>query len=295
MAGSTVTGLHGRTRLQAYKLPGQCPNTARLAVMRGHATARETTGTFLPDVRATRANIGGWAQLSVVQYFVAESAVIEAWAGPQPYSRATGFISDLGAVSCSVYEDRAVCSPLHVLMNASFVVQGLALILGAVFLTAGLLCVAARPGVRAQRFHTATADDEPRPRVLAKPWIMAVAIRILTGVSGAGTVIVGLVPEDVGSPWHFAGALMFFIGGGFALLLLGILWFRQTPMSWFIAACGSLCIGALIVGGITGMEVPQPGTLERLMGYPVTIGLATAGLVIAQRVHSVRKAAKALR
>ena len=295
MAGSTVTGLHGRTRLQAYKLPGQCPNTARLAVMRGHATARETTGTFLPDVRATRANIGGWAQLSVVQYFVAESAVIEAWAGPQPYSRATGFISDLGAVSCSVYEDRAVCSPLHVLMNASFVVQGLALILGAVFLTAGLLCVAARPGVHAQRFHTATADDEPRTRVLAKPWIMAVAIRILTGVSGLGTVIVGLVPEDVGSPWHFAGALMFFIGGGFALLLLGILWFRQTPMSWFIAACGSLCIGALIVGGITGMDVPQPGTLERLMGYPVTIGLATAGLVIAQRVHTVRKAAKALR
>ena len=295
MAGSTVTGLHGRTRLQAYKLPGQCPNTARLAVMRGHATARETTGTFLPDVRTTRANIGGWAQLSVVQYFVAESAVIEAWAGPQPYNRATGFISDLGAVSCSVYEDRAVCSPLHVLMNASFVVQGLALILGAVFLTAGLMCVAARPGVHAQRFHTATADDEPRTRVLAKPWIMAVAIRILTGVSGLGTVIVGLVPEDVGSPWHFAGALMFFIGGGFALLLLGILWFRQTPMSWFIAACGSLCIGALIVGGITGMDVPQPGTLERLMGYPVTIGLATAGLVIAQRVHTVRKAAKALR
>lgn len=295
MAGSTVTGLHGRTRLQAYKLPGQCPNTARLAVMRGHATARESTGTFLPDVRATRANIGGWAQLSVVQYFVAESAVIEAWAGPQPYSRAAGFISDLGAVSCSVYEDRAVCSPLHVLMNASFVVQGLALILGAVFLTAGLLCVAARPGVHAQRFHTAAPDEEPRTRVLAKSWIMAVAIRILTGVSGTGTVIVGLVPEDVGSPWHFAGALMFFIGGGFALLLLGILWFRQTPMSWFIAACGSLCIGALIVGGITGMEVPQPGTLERLMGYPVTIGLATAGLVIAQRVHTVRRAANALR
>lgn len=295
MARSTVSELHRRTRLQAYKLPGQCPNRARLAVMRGHTTVPETTGTFLPDVRATRANIGAWAQLSVVQYFVAESAVIEAWAGPQPYSRATGFISDLGAVSCGVYEDRAVCSPLHVLMNASFVVQGLALILGAVFLTAGLLCVAARPGVHAQRFHTATADDEPRTRVLAKPWIMAVAIRILTGVSGLGTVIVGLVPEDVGSPWHFAGALMFFIGGGFALLLLGILWFRQTPMSWFIAACGSLCIGALIVGGITGMDVPQPGTLERLMGYPVTIGLATAGLVIAQRVHTVRKAAKALR
>ncbi|MFJ5955199.1 hypothetical protein ACIQC5_04495 [Paenarthrobacter sp. NPDC092416] len=259
--------------------------------MKGHVAPPVEAGSFFPNVRSIRANIGGWAQLSVVQYFVAEAAVIEAWAGPEPYSRATGFISDLGAVSCGVYEDRAVCSPLHVVMNASFVVQGLALILGALFLTAGLLCVAARPGVRAQRFNVAPVDSSAQPRLLANSWVMAVAIRILTGISGAGTVIVGFVPEDLGSPWHFAGALMFFIGGGFALLLLGILWFRQTPMSWFLAACGSLCIGALVVGGLTGMDVPQPGTLERLMGYPVTIGMAAAGLVIAQRVQAERKSA----
>ncbi len=281
-----------RTRLQAYKLPGRRPNTARLTVMNGHQIEPVQAGAFLPDLRSTRANIGGWAQLSVVQYFVAEAAVIEAWAGPEPYSRATGFISDLGAVSCGVYEDRAVCSPLHWLMNASFVVQGLALVLGALFLTAGLLCVAARPGVQARRFRAA-GDSLAQARVLTVPWILAVAIRILTGVAGLGTVIVGLVPEDAGSPWHFAGALMFFIGGGFALLLLAILWFRQTPVSWFLAACAAVCLGALVVGGLTGMHVPQPGTLERLMGYPVTIGLAAAGLVIAQRVRTERKALRA--
>lgn len=292
-----------RTRLQAYKLPGRCPNTARLASMTGPSTAPAQAGSFFPDLRNIRANIGGWAQLSVVQYFVAEAAVIQAWAGPEPYSRATGYISDLGAVSCGVYEDRAVCSPLHVLMNASFVVQGLALVLGALFLTAGLLCVAAKPGVAARRFRSVAsgagvgragaggAGSVPA-RVLTVPWILAVAIRVLTGVAGVGTVIVGLVPEDLGSPWHFAGALMFFIGGGFALLLLGILWFRQTPMSWFLGACGLICIGALIIGGLTGMEVPLPGLLERFMGYPVTIGLAAAGLVIAQRVHTERKAAR---
>ena len=183
-------------------------------------------------------------------------------------------------------------SPLHWLMNASFVLQGLALVLGALLLTSGLLCVAARPDVQARRFR-ATQEDSTPIRVLAVPWIMAVAIRILTGVAGVGTVVVGLVPEDVGSPWHFAGALMFFIGGGFALLLLAVLWFRQTPVSWFLAACAVVCLGALVVGGITGMEVPQPGTLERLMGYPVTIGLATAGLVIAQRVRTERKAHRA--
>lgn len=251
--------------------------------MTGHATVPASAATFLPNVRSVRAAIGGWAQLSVVQYFAAEAAVIDAWAGPEPYSRATGYISDLGAVSCGTYEDRAVCSPLHMLMNASFLVQGLALVLGAVFLTAGLLCVAARPGVQARRFHAAGST---RP---AKHWVAAVAIRILTGVSGTGTMIVGLVPEDYGSPWHFAGALMFFIGGGFALLVLGILWFRQTPVSWFLAACGVVCITALVVGGVTRMDVPEPGLLERLMGYPVTIGLAAAGLVIAQRVHRERR------
>jgi len=36
------------------------------------------------------------------------------------------------------------------------------------------------------------------------------------------------------------------------------------------------------------MHVPEPGTLERLMGYPITVGVAAAGLVIAQRVQSER-------
>ncbi|MCF3138985.1 hypothetical protein LRQ04_06920 [Paenarthrobacter sp. AR 02] len=260
--------------------------------MKGHLTTAAPAGSFLPDVRSVRATIGGWAQLSVVQYFVAEAAVIQAWAGPEPYSRATGYISDLGAVSCGVYADRAVCSPLHLLMNASFVVQGLGLILGALFLTAGLLYVAARPGMPARRFRD--APNTPAPvRVLTVPWLLSVAVRVLTGVAGVGTVVVGLVPEDLGSPWHFAGALMFFIGGGFTLLLLAVLWFRQTPVSWFLGACGLVCLGALIVGGITGMHVPQPGTLERLMGYPVTIGLAAAGLVIAQRVRRHRRELKA--
>ncbi|MGR0158723.1 hypothetical protein [Paenarthrobacter nitroguajacolicus] len=261
--------------------------------MKGHATAPAPADSFLPDTRSITATIGGWAQLSVVQYFVAEAAVIEAWAGPEPYSRATGFISDLGAASCGIYEDRAVCSPLHWLMNASFVVQGLALVLGALFLTAGLLSVAARPGVQARRFR-AVAAGTAQTRVLTVPWILAVTIRILTGIAGVGTVIVGLVPEDLGSPWHFAGALMFFIGGGFALLLLGVLWKRQTPMSWFLGAGGLICIGALVIGAITGMEVPQPGLLERFMGYPVTVGLATAGLVIAQRVHTERRGLRSL-
>ncbi len=231
---------------------------------------------FIPDTTSTRQYIGAWSVLSVLQYFVAESAVIGAWAGSQPYDRRTGFISDLGAVHCGIYAGRDVCSPLHWLMNASFVVQGLGMLLGALLLASGLLCVAAR----------ARAQVLPGRR---KPWLAAIWVRILTGTAGAGTIIVGLVPEDSGSALHFVGAVVYFLAGGAALVLLGILWRRQTPLAWFILACGVVSLAALVTGGLTGMDVPEPGTLERLMGYPVTVGVAAAGLVIAQRVRQARK------
>ena len=236
--------------------------------------------TFLPDTASTRQYIGAWSVLSVLQYFAAETAVIGAWAGPQPYDRQTGYISDLGAVNCGIHDGREVCSPLHWLMNASFVVQGLGMLLGALLLSAGLLCVAARAGARVR----------PGPR---KPWLAAVWVRILTGAAGAGTVVVGLDPEDAGSAFHFIGAVTYFLAGAGALLVLGVMWLRQTPLGWFILACGVVSLAALATGGLTGMHVPEPGTLERLMGYPVTAGVAAAGLVIAQRVHRHRKEGRA--
>jgi hypothetical membrane protein len=236
---------------------------------------------FIPDTASTRQYIGAWSVLSVLQYFVAEAAVIEAWGGAQPYDRRTGYISDLGAVMCGIYDGRDVCSPLHWLMNASFVVQGLGMLLGALLLGSGLLCVAARAGARVQ---------PGRP----KPWLAAIWVRILTGTAGAGTMVVGLVPEDAGLAFHFAGAVVYFLAGGAALLLVGILWLRQTPLGWFILACGVVSLAALATGGLTGMDVPEPGTLERLMGYPVTVGAAAAGLVIAQRVHRHRKEVRAV-
>ena len=219
--------------------------------------------------------------MSVLQYFLAEAVVALAWAGPRPYDLRTGYISDLGALHCGAYSGRDVCSPLNWLMNASFVVQGVGLLAGAVLLTSGLLRVAARPGTR--------VDWRRR-----KPWVAATAVRLLTGAAGAGTVVVGLVPEDLGSPWHYAGAITYFITGGAALLLLGLLWLRKTPMAWFLLVCGGVSLAATATGGLTRMMVPEPGTLERLMGYPVTVGMAAAGLVIAQRVHRHRKERRAV-
>ncbi|TLM72719.1 DUF998 domain-containing protein [Pseudarthrobacter sp. NamB4] len=234
---------------------------------------------FIPDTMSTRQYIGAWSVLSVLQYFAAEAAVIGAWAGPRPYDLRTGYISDLGALYCGVFDGREVCSPLNWLMNASFVVQGMGMLLGAVLLSSGLLCVAARAGIRVQAGRR-------------KPWLAAVWVRLLTGTAGAGTVIVGLVPEDAGSGWHYAGAVMYFLAGAAALLVLGVLWLRKSGMAWFILVCGGVSLAALVTGGVTGMDIPEPGTLERLMAYPVTVGMATAGLVIAGRVHQHRKQAR---
>jgi len=253
-------------------------------------------------VAATRFYVGALAKLSVLQYFVAEAAVIGAWAGEEPYSRRTGFISDLGALACGEFDGRDVCSPAHLLMNASFVVQGLGMMIGAILLGSALLCCAARPGVPVRRGRVpGRVLDRVPGRVPGRArWgagvVAAGAARLLAGTAGAGTVIVGLVPEDTGSAWHVAGALMYFAAGALALLVLGWLWLRQTPLGWLIVACGAVSLAALVAGGLTGMHVPEPGTLERLMGYPITVGIAAAGLVVAQRVRQelVRKKARKL-
>jgi hypothetical membrane protein len=243
--------------------------------MTAPASAASEDLLYIPDVASTRFYTGALALLSVLQYFVAEAAVIGAWAGREPYSRRTGLISDLGATGCSVFDGRDVCSPAHLLMNASFVVQGFGMMVGALLLSSALLCVAARTGVRIQR--------RPGRR---SPSRSALAARLFSFAAGAGTVVVGLVPEDAGSDWHGAGAVMYFGAGALALLVLGWIWVRQTALGWFILVCGAISLGALITAGVTGMAVPEPGTLERLMAYPITVGMAAAGLVVAQRVRS---------
>jgi hypothetical membrane protein len=257
--------------------------------MTAGTTGLSADAIYYPDVAATRFYVGALAKLSVLQYFVAEAAVIGAWAGTHPYSRRTGYISDLGAEACGDYSGRNVCSPAHLLMNTSFVVQGFGMIIGALLLGSVLMSCAGRPGA-----PRPAAPGQGRTR-----WSMGVvgaaAARVLTGTAGAGTVIVGLVPEDTGSSWHLAGALMYFAAGAVALLVIGALWVRRTPLSWVILLCGVVSLAALIAGGVTGMHVPEPGTLERLMGYPITIGVAAAGLVIAQRVRHERTRRRAAR
>lgn len=231
----------------------------------------------VPGIRAlafslatSRTLVGAWAKVSVLQFFLAEAVVIAFWAGPAPYSRRFNYISDLGALHCGVYAGRDVCSPLHLVMNVSFVLQGAGMIVGALFLNAAVFRVAAKLSA---------------PAPAASPlWITVT--RALIAVAGAGIVLVGLVPEDLNPPLHYAGAVMFFVAGGVSLLATAWSWRHASRVSWLLLACGLVSLTATAVFEFgSGFE---PGTVERLMAYPITIGLAAIGFTMARGVQQAR-------
>jgi hypothetical protein len=243
-------------------------------------------------LQGRRALAGAWAKISILQYFLAEAAVISAWAGPTPYSRVYNRISDLGALHCGLHEGRAVCSPLHLLMNASFVAQGVGMMLGAVFLTAAMFDVVARNGEG--EFRTARAADGGwtaiRPR-MGHP-AAAGAARILLIVAGAGAAVVGLVPEDSLTPVHYAGAALFFVPGAVALILLWWVWRRRRAVSSLLLAAGVVSLASLAVfllaPGAAG------GFWERMVAYPITLGVALTGITVAATSQRVRLLAATL-
>lgn len=258
--------------------------------------------------------LGAWSAVSVVQFFVAEAAAIAAWRGPAPYSRSLNFISDLGQRTCGLHGTREVCSPLHALMNVSFVLQGFGMVLAALLITSAVLRVAAdEPSVRADARLTravlasgrTTARGGSRSRLaaavaaghpaVAVPWAATLAVRVLLGLAGAGVAAVGFVPQDADEAVHLAGAGAYFLGGSAALVVLGILWISRTAAAWPVLLLGGASFVATVVGGALALHVPEPGTLERFMAYPITVGIAVAGGVIAYRLGVPVRAARAAR
>lgn len=140
----------------------------------------------------TRAGAAAWI-VAVVQFVVVQLVVESGWR--TPYSWAENNISDLGNVSCRMWDDsrpRYVCSPLHDAMNAGFAVHGLLLL-------AGLLLTGVcwgRGGISASS-------------------------RILLAIGAVGWIVVGLVPADVDENLHVWGELLIMGLGNLGLLLAG--------------------------------------------------------------------------
>ena len=196
------------------------------------------------------ANFGALLWISSVQYFIVQLIVISAWT--VPHSFANNFISDLGNTECGEYAGLAVCSPLWPLMNMSFIVFGVTMALGAI--------------------------------LLHKEFIRTRLSRVAFGLmvlSGIGTIMVGLFPENTINSLHVVGAFLGLGVGNLSVLLLGLS-LTSLPkglrLYTIISGIVSLSAFALFVAGIH-LGIGRGG-MERLISYPFTVWMVGFGIYI---------------
>lgn len=186
--------------------------------------------------------------MSSIQYFIVQLIVISAWS--VPHSWANNFISDLGNTQCGLYAGLPVCSPLHPLMNLSFMVFGLTMASGAWLFW----------------------RQYERTKLLT-------AAFALMGLSGIGTILVGLFPENTVSSLHMLGAVLGLGVGNLSVLLLGIGLARIHPamrLFTIMSAVVSLTAFALFATG-EYLSLGRGG-MERLVSYPFTVWMVVFGI-----------------
>ena len=204
-----------------------------------------------------RVRLGAWCWIASLQFFVVQWIVQRAWT--TPYSLRTNYISDLGNTACAPFPPDSVayvCSPWHALMNASFVITGVTIVLGSV-----LLAVALRA---------------PRARVAALALLVA---------AGIGFVLVGLFPENVDFPPHRLGAALQFVLGNLALVVVGASLIRSGAgrrfglVSMGFGMAGLVATALFVSRHYLGLGI---GGMERVAAYPLPLWTIAAGAGLAR-------------
>jgi hypothetical membrane protein len=197
---------------------------------------------------------GAAAWVLTVVFFVAQAAAQAA--STAPYSLARNYISDLGNTGCGPFTLGAyheqVCSPLHGVMNAAFVVAGILMLLGAV----------------------ATWPAWPVRR-------LTVAGLALLALGGAGQALAGLCPENVDLGLHTLGAVFGIGGANIGVLLLGLaVWRVHRPFGMVSLLVGAVGLaGFLLLGSAPSMGLGI-GTVERIAGYPLGTWTIAVGVFL---------------
>ncbi|MCV2491502.1 DUF998 domain-containing protein [Geodermatophilus sp. YIM 151500] len=184
----------------------------------------------------TRLRWGALAWVLTLQFFVVE-AIVQARLG-RSYSRADEVISVLGAAG----------SPAATAMNASFVVQAVLVLGGALLLRPALPGTSGRLGA------------------------------VLFAVAAAGVLLVGVFPLDAGTTLHTLGAGLYLVGGGLGLIALATtLRPRSEALGTTLAALGVIgtAMTVFYVADITDWF--GTGGTERVAAYVLPVGLAIAG------------------
>jgi hypothetical membrane protein len=170
-----------------------------------------------------------------------------------PYSLSGNYISDLGSTACGPFTlgtyHANVCSPLHDVMNATFVVSGLLTLAGAV----------------------GTWRAWPRRRLSTVGLVLLV-------LAGAGEVLVGFRPENVDIALHGIGALFGIGGANVGVLLLGAaVWRAQRWIAILSLAVGTVGVVSFLLLGSAPSLGLGIGLVERLAGYPVVVWMVAIG------------------
>ncbi|WP_299957699.1 DUF998 domain-containing protein [uncultured Modestobacter sp.] len=186
----------------------------------------------------SRYRLGGLLWLLTLQFFVVEAIVAAQFDG---YSYTGDVISDLGTAA----------SPAPLLMNASFVVQGLLIVGGALLLAPGLSGTGGR------------------------------LTRVFLGVAGLGVLLVGVFPSDGNATAHQIAAGAYFVGGALGLIALAYgVRPRSEGLGTTLALLGLVgLIGTVFFGAAVFLFLGEGG-MERVGGYVVPLGLPIAGVAL---------------
>ena len=193
--------------------------------------------------------LGGGSWIMTLLYFLGQAVAQTAWR--TPYSLIDNRVSDLGNTECGrTLANTYICSPLHAVMNATFVLTGVLILVG-LFLTRSIW---------------------PRRRLTT--WGL-----ILLGIAGAGTILVGLSPENVNVLLHLIGALNIPAGNA-AMILLGLaIWRQRRGLASFSILSGVVGFLGLLAGPFLVIATDHGGGLaERIALYPLIIWLIVFGV-----------------
>jgi hypothetical membrane protein len=217
------------------------------------ATIRDSTSS-----RANRVTTAGIIWICAAQFFVAQVVAQSRWT--TPFSLATNYISDLGNTTCGFNSQAAgvyVCSPWHILMNMSFVLQGVIILAGAVL---------ARPAFSGRRW--------------------AAVVFVLLVVTGLCIVGVGVFPADVNNEAHAISAGTQFITGNTALIVFGVAANREKRWRAFALVSSALGIAGILATMLFvqgyGLGLGAGG-MERVAAHTLPVWLITSGVLMVRK------------
>ena len=178
-------------------------------------------------------------------YLAAETVSAAAWTTPS-YSYLHNWVSDLGSSTTGVFQGREIDSPLYVVMNAGFLVQGLLFALG-------LLIVVSRLHGRLRRTGVVLTVGTTIGYVL---------LACFHGSAQAA--------EDGTLALHFLGATLAILGANTLAIVLGVVWRRNAATRSLGGASIALGVIALIAVVVLfssmGSGLPA-GLIERVSVY----------------------------